>query len=192
MKYALPITWLIVFLITDCKQLGFTDTSPLYTHITYQFAHAGLLHLAMNAIAYIGIYAILCRIGINREAIIAAFISATLAPTIHYSLFTVHYSLPTVGASGFIYALLAAPFASVLSWKRNLVDKSKFLKFYIILFVATALQCFIPNVNVSIHVISFVINAIILFIYYASTNKSVKFVDKKIPRFTTWDFSDHE
>lgn len=97
MQYLIVLAFIIVYLVSDLS-LGYSYVSPFYTHFTYMFQHAGWMHLILNSLAFIGLYRAL-----NKQlkhllsriiwiAFIASFISV--------------YLVPTVGASGMIYAML--------------------------------------------------------------------------------------
>ena len=165
MKYILPIIWTITFFAFDNKPLGFTSTSPLYTHFTYNFAHANILHLLTNVIAYTYIHKITDKLNITKEATISSFLSAIAAS------FLIISDKPTVGASGFLYAMFAAMIAGVISGRMKITNKKQFATFYGSIALATALQPLVShNINFAIHILSFTINIFLLFTYYKIRN----------------------
>ena len=52
MKYIFVLTFFIVFFTFD-KSIGYTNTSPIWTHFTYMFQHANIIHLGINSLAFI-------------------------------------------------------------------------------------------------------------------------------------------
>jgi membrane associated rhomboid family serine protease len=98
MKYLMIAAYIIIYVFFG-TELGYTTTSPWWTHITYMFQHASWIHLILNSVAlYFALKAIKVRIK-DWWSIPVAF-TAAVAVT-----FAARYSIPTVGASGFIYAL---------------------------------------------------------------------------------------
>jgi membrane associated rhomboid family serine protease len=152
MKYLLPIIWLIIHLTLDNRQLGYTLHPPLYTHLTYAFAHAGLFHLIINAISYISLYNALKGGRIICLSLIISFISAAAA-----SFFS-SYELPTVGASGLIFGMLGCYTAAVS------LNRKQWKQFSIILLITLILPFFIPRVNALLHLISFAFGVLIMWV----------------------------
>ena len=155
-----------LYFILDPHKAGYTHTSQLYTHITYIFAHANLFHLITNLIAFFFAWRILAKLNIIKESIITSLLSAILASFVHCSLFIVHSKAPTVGASGAIYAMIAAPIAGILAKRLKITNRNLFVKSYTCIAIATAIQLLIPNINTTIHIASFLINIPLLFTYY--------------------------
>ena len=150
-KYILPIIWLICFIAFNNKAMGYTHTSPLYTHITYIFAHAGLLHLAINAISYISLHNTIRKCASIKAALTISFISAIAAT--HLST----YDLPTIGASGLIFAMAGYLYASI-KLKTRIIP-------YTTLAISLIVPFFIPQINAMIHLASFTTSLIITLIY---------------------------
>lgn len=95
--------------------LGYSLTSPLYTHITYSFQHASVLHLVFNSLAFIGFYRVL-------KNYIKYLFPIIVLIAICASFFSV-YSLPTVGASGMVYAMMGMYIGMILIGRIKIVSK---------------------------------------------------------------------
>ncbi|MDR1097300.1 MAG: rhomboid family intramembrane serine protease [Tannerella sp.] len=149
MKYLLPLIWLIIHLTLNSRQLGYTLHSPLYTHLTYAFAHAGLFHLIINTVSYISLYNALKGGKIICSSLIISFASAAAAS------FLSAYQLPTVGASGLIFAMLGCHTATVA------LNRKQWKQYSIILLLTLIVPFFIPRVNALLHLLSFTSAALI-------------------------------
>jgi len=95
MQYLIVISFVIVYLEYSLS-LGFTDISPLYTHFTYMFQHASVLHLVMNSLMFVTFYRVFKKPFLIVPLVIIAFLASFLC----------EHSLPTVGASGMIYVMI--------------------------------------------------------------------------------------
>lgn len=97
------LTCLIIYgasFFVDVRPLGFTDSSPLFTHYSYMFTHLGFGHLLINLIGIFGFSTAVRRYDVSSTAFLAAMLCAVAA-----SMGT-GMDLPTVGASGVSYALM--------------------------------------------------------------------------------------
>ena len=169
----------ILYFVVDPYQVGYSDTSPLYTHVTYTFAHANLLHLTTNLIAFYFVFNLLHSLNIVKAALVFSFVSAVAASFVYPT------PTPTVGASGVIYAMMAAPVAAVLARRLRVTNSRKLIRTYAIIAVATIIQMFILNVNAAIHIASFAINLILLFTFYKIKQHATditKTTERKIER----------
>lgn len=99
MKYLFIIVFVNVFCLYGIE-LGFAIDSPIYTHLTYMFQHASVIHLVMNSISFFFLWD-LCERRIGRLHTIGITITSALLAS-----FVSAEELPTVGASGMIYALI--------------------------------------------------------------------------------------
>jgi membrane associated rhomboid family serine protease len=95
--------------------LGYSLTSPLYTHLTYSFQHASILHLVFNSLAFIGFYRVL-KGYIKYLFPIIVFIAFVAS-------FYSEYALPTVGASGMVYAMIGMYIGLIITKKITIVSK---------------------------------------------------------------------
>ena len=141
--------FILIFILVYCfygKELGFTSTSLWYTHFTYMFQHAGWIHLIMNSIAFVGIFRVLKAFYRKRVICTIILISAYCS-----SLFSSH-SIPTMGASGMIYAMFGM-FTSLLVEKQITWNKNTAL-FYGSIILTIVISLLKPNSNFLLHVYS--------------------------------------
>jgi membrane associated rhomboid family serine protease len=136
------------------------------------FAHANLFHLVINLITFGGMFAICDRLNVVREVLAVSFISGVS------SSFILMPDMITVGLSGFIYAMVSAPFAAVLSGRLVIKDWRVFSRYVIIVAAGLLMGFFIRNVNATIHVVSFLIGFVLLFSHYRFMHKITSFVHK--------------
>lgn len=153
MNYVIPLMFLLVYI--SKIPLGYSDTSPLYTHFTYMLQHASLIHLTLNTISFLSFFAILKKV-INPCLLTAyAYTAALIA-----SFLSIHPK-PTVGASGMIYALIAIYITLTLKGKKMaLTDKRKYILWLIFLILSTAITALSPNINNLNHLSAFLIGII--------------------------------
>ena len=100
MKLLFILLFILVYLIFGLE-IGYTTTSPWYTHITYMFQHGSWWHLVLNSIAFYSLYLALERI--YRPSVIALF---AVTSAFVCSWLCMRYTQPVVGASGMIYAMI--------------------------------------------------------------------------------------
>ena len=105
MKTTFILIFIAVFIFFD-NSLGYTACSAWYTHITYNFQHANVWHLLINSVAFFFVFR-------NLQRYIPPYkiVLLSLPVAIVCSLFTAHYSLPIVGASGMIFAMIGMLFS---------------------------------------------------------------------------------
>ena len=123
--------------------LGVTSTSCFYTHLTYIFVHANLFHLITNIFSLSFTLILLKKIANMKYYVMTAIglISAFVASFIFMQ------DIPTVGASGVVYALLG-------TYCYLRFDKLA-LKLLLTLTIINLLQYFFGTINVFIHAFSF-------------------------------------
>lgn len=92
-------SFLVVFLAFG-NDIGYTSTFPIWKHFTYVFQHANLLHLIINSFSFYMLFGMLQRF-IRPSIIVAVGYGSAVAMS-----FLATYTLPVVGASGMIYAML--------------------------------------------------------------------------------------
>ena len=105
MKTAFLSTFLAVFILFD-NSLGYTSASAWWTHITYNFQHANIWHLLVNLIAFWCVFK-----SLERHIQPYKIVAISLAVSIVCSFLTAHPTIPTVGASGMIYAMIGMLFS---------------------------------------------------------------------------------
>lgn len=154
MNYAIPFIFLLVYI--SRLPLGYSDTSPLYTHFCYMFQHANLLHLTLNTISYLSFFTILKKIINPVLLFIYAYTAALIAS------FPSTHPTPTVGASGMIYTLIAIYIILTLKGKKmTITDKRKYTLWLIFLIISTAITALSPNINNLNHLSAFLTGIII-------------------------------
>lgn len=79
----------------DAMLVGVYDGCRWYQHLTYQFFHANIFHLAVNL--YV-MWLCVTRFKLSQRQMLMCFIISALAPAT--------LSMPTIGASGIVYAML--------------------------------------------------------------------------------------
>lgn len=135
MKYVIPLACVVVFFLCDLP-VGYSISSPWWTHCTYMFQHAGVIHLAVNSIAYIGMLRSLEGLKLSASASASASAGRGVESidnkadrknkiceglrNLPYSLAFVFsvwilsvvatygtaHDVPTVGASGMVYVMI--------------------------------------------------------------------------------------
>ena len=138
MKYIFTLSFILTYIFFGVE-LGYTDTSEWYTHITYMFQHSTLIHLCVNLFSFMVMWLYLQRY-MKQLYIMPVFIIAFVASFLPYTSFIV----PTVGVSGAIYAMMGMlmPF----------IYKNKNFYIYILSILIVLVVSFInPNINFFIH-----------------------------------------
>ncbi|MCL2650321.1 MAG: rhomboid family intramembrane serine protease [Candidatus Azobacteroides sp.] len=149
MKYIFVLIFLIVFITFD-KSIGYTDKSPVWTHFTYMFQHANIIHLTINSLAFIGMFRILEKIINKYELAIAILLIGFLAS------FMSMYQLPTVGISGAIYAMVGIYFGMITTKKLIIKDKNKLYVFIFSIILCLTVSFFKHNSNFWLHIFSLI------------------------------------
>jgi len=148
MKYLFVAVFVVVFVLFGLE-LGYTNHSPLYTHFTYMFQHAGIVHLLLNSVAFIGMFHALRKF-VGRWAIVASillcgFVASFLSAKV----------VPTVGASSMIYAMIGIYVGvTLLSPKIRIADTRKYLLFISCVAAGLLVSLFKSNSNFLVHVYS--------------------------------------
>lgn len=154
MEYVVIIFIIVAFAFGNFS--GYSSASSYLTHFTYQLAHASLLHLIINVYAIFSLIRILKQIINPFRLVITAYLISVVAS------FVSVYDLPTVGASGFAYALLGA-FARALYDKKISFQKQPYL---LIFHSGVALGILItlihPGSNGLLHLLSYIFGFFLL------------------------------
>lgn len=154
MKYLFVLIFIVVFILFGLD-LGYTTTSPLYTHITYAFQHAGIMHLIINSLAFISMFRqvekYLNKYLLSTLIILCAFISS----------FWAMYQIPTVGASSMVYAMLGIYLGLIaFSDKIKIADTRKFLLYIFCIIIVLSVSYLKHNSNFWVHIYSLIIGFI--------------------------------
>lgn len=99
MKYLFLFSFAFAFAFFNLE-LGYTATSPTWTHITYMFQHGTLVHLCINCFSFLAFFKVLERFYAPYK------IAVVIVMVAFGSSFLCLYAKPVVGASGMIYAML--------------------------------------------------------------------------------------
>jgi membrane associated rhomboid family serine protease len=152
MKYLFVAVFILVYVFFGIEP-GYTLTSPLYTHFTYMFAHAGVIHLVLNSAMFIGMFRGVenlgaCTKGVLTLTVITSGFAASLAP---FACFTT----PTVGSSSMIYALIGIYLIYAWGCKAiKIINRPKFITYIICICVSLVISYFKPSSNFPLHVLS--------------------------------------
>jgi len=151
MKYLILLLFVIIFLLFDTN-LGYAYGSPFYTHLSYMFQHSGIAHLIINSIAFIGVFRMTEQFIKSWELFVLAIISAFAA-----SFFSI-YTIPTVGASSLIYAMLGIYICiTLLSKRAQIINKRKYLFFLLCVAIGLWISYLKGNSNFAVHLWSLAI-----------------------------------
>ena len=155
MKYLFVLIFILVFFLFGLE-LGYTDTSPLYTHLAYMFQHAGIIHLIINSLAFISIFRQVERC-VNKYLLSGLIILCAFA-----SSFLAMYQIPTIGASSMVYVMLGI-YLGLITFpdKIKIADTRKFLLFIICIVVVLSVSYFKHNSNFLVHIYSLLIGCIV-------------------------------
>lgn len=99
MKILVIILWVVVYVFFGIE-LGYTATSPWWTHFTYSIQHGSVMHLLLNSVAFF--YMMRALESRHRPWVVLAVAYAISVG----ASFVVYYPKPVVGASGMIYAMI--------------------------------------------------------------------------------------
>ena len=147
-KYLFVFIFIFTFAWFD-KSIGYTNSSPLYTHFTYMFQHAGIIHLVINSLSFLGMFRTMEKY-INKwllsgVCILFAFLTS----------FFSSYNIPTVGASAMIYIMIGMFLSITLLYKDvKINDKRKYFLFVFSVFISLIVSAFRHNSNFSLHILS--------------------------------------
>ena len=146
------LVWITSYWV-DTSILGYSDTSKIYTRLTYIFAHSSFWHMIMNVITLNLLMSTAKKIHLKLPLLVS-YISAVIG-----TVFAT-YSIPTVGLSGVCFALLGAILVKVH-------NKEFLIAVGIVLITQTITFMVNSNVNVLLHISSLIIGFIInYFLHY--------------------------
>ncbi|MFT3994397.1 MAG: rhomboid family intramembrane serine protease [Dysgonomonas sp.] len=155
MKYLFVLIFIVVFILFGVD-LGYTTSSPLYTHITYMFQHAGIIHLLINSLAFISMFRQVEKY-VNKYLLSFLIILCAFA-----SSFLAMYQIPTVGASSMVYAMLGI-YLGLIAFcdKIKIADTRKFLLFIFCIVAILSASYFKHNSNFLVHICSLLIGFVV-------------------------------
>jgi len=149
MKYRFVFVFIIVFIIFD-KSIGYTNTSPVWTHFTYMFQHANVIHLTINSLAFIGMFRALEK-RINKNILALIILSIGFIAS-----FLSMFEIPTLGISGAIYAMVGIYWGLITTKKLIIKDKNKLYVFIFSIILCLAISYFKHNSNFGLHIFSLI------------------------------------
>lgn len=148
MKYIIIIAFVFSHLWGGIE-MGYCLGSPFFTHFSYSFQHVGWMHLILNSISFVSLYNIL------RKALpVYAFLTCAYLIAVLASFFS-EYSIPTVGASGVIYAMIGLFISISIRGKRlRIVNAKMFFVYMMCVAISISLSTLKGNANNMCHIIS--------------------------------------
>jgi membrane associated rhomboid family serine protease len=149
-KYIVSLVFIVVY-FTFGHELGFATSSPLWTHFTYSFQHAGLFHLIINTLVFINVFRTMDIFLSWKEQLLSIYVIAVIAS------FGAVRAIPTVGASGMIYAMFGM-MAVIVTLNKSL-PKQKAI-FFCSIGIMMIVSLFNSNSNFMVHVLSFTLGAL--------------------------------
>jgi membrane associated rhomboid family serine protease len=150
MKYLFVLIFIIVYILSGIET-GYTASSPVYTHFTYMFAHAGLAHLFVNSLAFTGMFHALEKLHICKGWILALPVMACG----FIASFGAQSDVPTVGSSSMVYAMAGAYLVWIWRCKTvKITDRTKFITFIICICVSLIISYFRGSSNFPLHLLS--------------------------------------
>ena len=148
--YILSFIFILVYIFFG-HEIGFVTNSPWWTHFTYTFQHASILHLVINTLVFINVFRVMEKFLSWKVLLPAIYFIATCAS------FASVQSIPTVGASGMIYAMFGMMSFIVLfnssSWRQKRV-------FFLSIAFMLLVSFFNKGSNFEVHVLSFLIGVL--------------------------------
>lgn len=148
MKYVLIFIFVVVHLFAG-NELGFSTSSHLFTHFTYQFQHLNWMHLTFNSIALFTF----CK---TLQKVYPEYIILLYAYTISLSVsFFSEYKLPTVGSSAMIYAIIGLFLSiSIIGNKLHVINRKKFAVLIVGLLISFVISYYKSSVNHTCHILA--------------------------------------
>ena len=138
MTYISIVVFGLVYLAFGLE-LGFMHGSAWYTHFTYSFQHGSFMHLALNCISWLAVTHALERFFKPWIFLVAVYVVAVVVS------FVVSYSVPVVGASGMIYAMLGMYMSLVVRGRVRFASAFNFWMFFISVFTFLTISFFKTN-----------------------------------------------
>lgn len=132
MKILLIFVWVLIYAFFDLS-LGYSSTTPVWTHLTYSFQHASFIHLVLNCV---GFFFMMRALEIRYRP--AVLIGVAYIISVGAS-FMVYYPKPVVGASGMVYALIGMFAWVVLTNLPRIVGKARQNNILFLITIAAAL-----------------------------------------------------
>lgn len=151
MVYIIDTLCVLVFITSffyDTSVLGYSESTGMINRVTYMFAHASLVHFIINMVSF----NMLARAIKGGRGVVIGVVSAAAAT------FGSEMSIPTVGLSGVIYAMLGYIFAL------NPRCKSYNMALLLAVAVNIALSFIVSSSNCTVHLLSLAYGVALTFI----------------------------
>jgi membrane associated rhomboid family serine protease len=150
MKYLFILIFILAYIFSGVE-IGYTASSPLYTHITYMFAHAGLAHLLVNSLAFMGMFHALETLRLCKGWVLAL----SMMTCAFMASFPAQYDMPTVGSSSMVYAMIGAYLIWIWKCKTiKITDRAKFITFIICICAGLTISYCKTDSNFMLHILS--------------------------------------
>lgn len=153
-KYIISIIFVITYILFG-DELGFSSSSPLWTHFTYSFQHVSITHLVINMLVFITAFRVMEKFISWKVLYPVSYLFAVAAS------FFAEQSFPTVGASGMIYALFGMETVIVLFNRSTKKQKITFLSAILLMLVVSF---FNTGSNFMVHLVSFTFGVVFFLI----------------------------
>ena len=150
-KYILSFMFIVVYILFG-SEIGFATNSPWWTHLTYSLQHANILHLVINTLVFINVFRVMEGF-VSWKKLLPLVYSIAVA-----SSFFATNDIPTVGASGMIYAMFGM--MSVIVAFNKSTPKQK-LTFFCSIGIMLLISYFNSNSNFMVHILAFCAGAIV-------------------------------
>jgi membrane associated rhomboid family serine protease len=148
MKYLFILIFVLCYALSG-TEAGYTNASPLWTHVAYNFQHAGVAHLVVNSLSFIAMFRLL-------EKFVTGWLLSVLAVASGFAASFLSMSeVPTVGASGMIYAMTGMFLSmSGLCPDIKILNRRLFAVFVFGIVVCMTVGALKGNSNILLHVFS--------------------------------------
>lgn len=158
MKKHIPILVVFVFvlcfiLIPNQSTHGFRIGCSWTSYLTYHFFHVNVFHLITNCMACYFVLKYLSRFGNVFVVLVSAFVIATVCAALSPCV------LPTIGASGIIYAIIGMQSTIICGLKTKAI-----IPYFLIVFAWLFIGFFI-HVNALLHLGCFFFGYVFWIIY---------------------------
>lgn len=144
MRYLFLLTFVFVFIFFDIS-IGYTHSSPLYTHLTYMFQHAGIMHLTVNTISFMAMFRVV------QKCIASPVLTAIILLAAFACSFLAACSIPTVGASPMVYTMVGLVIGFVATRRLRFGNKSALRIFLLSIFLSLSVSALKHNSNFALH-----------------------------------------
>lgn len=153
LKYIVSLLFVIIYVLFG-NELGFSTSSPWWTHFTYPLQHTGLVHLVLNTLVFVTASRVMEKYVSWKILFPAIYSFAVIAS------FFAEQSLPTVGASGMVYAIFGMEAVIVLFNRSVWKQKAFFFSTILLMLLVSFLNA---GSNFTVHSLSFLFG----FAFYA-------------------------